>query len=126
MSGPDETFEQRMRLVWFAVKLGMELTGNEERVLGKLNDLNELSIRCQAAEYEAVFFEALAICVIELKAVAVPFLHHESTIQPGGARSHNQLAWLRAQAHGPALFRNSGLLIEHCNHWVGSTGIKFG
>ena len=53
----DEALEQRMRLVRLALELGMELAGDEERVVRQFDDLHQLAVRRQAAEDEARLLE---------------------------------------------------------------------
>jgi len=70
-----------MRLVGFAVELRVELAGNEERVFGQLDNLNQLAIGREAAKYEICLLKTLAVGVIEFVAVAVAFLHHKCAVQ---------------------------------------------
>ena len=44
MRRSDESFEERMWLVWFAQNLWMKLAGNEERVVLKFDHLHQLAV----------------------------------------------------------------------------------
>ena len=51
----DKAAEERMGLVGFAVEFRMKLARDEKRMLGQLNDFNQLAVRSVAAENEAAF-----------------------------------------------------------------------
>src|SRR5664280_1098057 len=76
----DEPFEQRMRLVGFAVEFGMKLAGDVEGVVGKLDDLDQLAIRREPAQDESRFVELFPIDIVELVSMPVAFLDNESAV----------------------------------------------
>jgi hypothetical protein len=41
----NESLEQRMRLIWFALKFGVILAAQEVRVVAKLDQFGEVAIR---------------------------------------------------------------------------------
>src|SRR2546426_4750660 len=92
--GSDETFEQGMRLVWFAVEFRMELAGNEKWMFGQLDDLDELAIRRVTAEDEVRLLKSLTIRIVELVTVTVTFVDDEGSVQARGLSAHDQLAGL--------------------------------
>ena len=78
----NETLEERMRLMGFAVEFGMELTGDEEGVLWYLDDLDQFAIGSMTAETETCLFEFVAIGVVEFVAVAVALIDNKRAVQP--------------------------------------------
>src|SRR5579871_1372676 len=70
----NKSFEQRMRLVRLAVEFRVELAGNEKWMLRQFNHLDQFAVRRQAAKYKAAFLKPLAVGVVELVTVAMPFL----------------------------------------------------
>ena len=81
MRGGDETFEQRVRLVWLAQKFRVELARDVERMIFEFDDLNEFAVRRRAAENEAGFFKFFAVIIVELVTVTVAFVDDERTIK---------------------------------------------
>ena len=77
VGGGDETSEQRVRLVRFAVKLRMKLAGDEEGMFGQFDDLHQFPVRREPAQDEAGFLESFAIRIVEFVAMAMALLHHE-------------------------------------------------
>src|SRR6185436_17795740 len=106
VAGGDETFEQRVRLVWFALEFRVELAGDEKRMIFQLDYFHQLSIRGKPAEDEPGLFEALTIGVVELVAMPMAFVNKKCTVEMVGQRAHNQLARLRAQSHRAAFLGN--------------------
>ena len=70
-----------MRLVRFAVELRMELARDEERMLGQLDDLDQLAVRREPGEGEIGFLKTFAVGVVKFVTVAMPLVDDESTIQ---------------------------------------------
>ena len=122
----DEALEHWVGLMRFAVEFGMELAGDEEGVFGYFDDFDQFAIGSITAEAEASLLELFAVGVIEFVAMAVAFVHDESAVEASGFCADDELAGLRAEAHGAALFCDSGLLVEHCDDGVRRIGIKFG
>src|SRR5204862_6970138 len=119
-------FKQWMGLMRFAVKFGVKLAGDEERMLRKFDDLYESAVGSKAAESEISFLEALTIRIVELIAMPVAFVDDERSIEPSGFCLDEQLTRLSAEAHRASLFSNTRLLVEHGNHGVGSVRIELG
>src|SRR5436190_14911501 len=61
----NEPFEQWVRLVGFAVDLGMKLARDKKGMLGQFDDFDQLAVRCEAAENEVLLFEPLAVRIVE-------------------------------------------------------------
>ena len=62
-----------MRSVGFGLKFGVELTGDEPGMVFEFNDLNQSFGGINSGEDHPLFFEHLAILVIEFITVAVAF-----------------------------------------------------
>src|ERR1043166_9518870 len=124
--GGDESLEKGMRLVRFALELGMKLAGDEERMILEFDDLDQFSVRRSAAKDKSGLFEGGAIGVIEFVAMTMPFVDEEGAVKVGGARADHQLARLRAEAHGAAFLGDFLLLIQEVNHRVRRLRIEFG
>src|SRR2546425_3912177 len=122
----NEPFKKRVRLMWFAVKFGMELAANEERVFSQFDDFHQLAVRRKAAEDKTGLLELIAISVVELVSVAVAFVYYKSAVKPLGSGSHYQLAWLAAQPHGTAFVSDPGLAVQHGDDRIRRLGIEFG
>ena len=84
VGGGDETFKQGVWLVGLALKLGMELARNEERVVFQFDHFDQLAVRRQTAENEAGALELLAISIVELVSVAMPFVHDKCAVEMRG------------------------------------------
>src|SRR5438045_1008755 len=110
MSCGDEPFEKGVRLVWFAVELRMKLAGDKEWMLRQLDDLYQFAIGSKAAKPKIRFFKLLAIPVVELVTMPMPFVYHKGPVKPRGFCANHQLARLRAEPHRAALFGDSSLL----------------
>src|SRR6185369_1631583 len=67
----DEAHEQRMRLKWFRLELGVELAAEEVWVVGNLHDLHVSSIRSGSGDPQAGAGEQRFIFAVELIAMAV-------------------------------------------------------
>lgn len=84
--------EQRRRLVWARLELGVELGGHIKGVLAELNDLHALPGLVLAHEFEARLLNALDERRIDFVTVAVPLIDvplslqcQDPTVTPSGA-----------------------------------------
>src|SRR5947208_306807 len=102
-----------MRLVRFAVELWMKLAGNKERVIGQFYDFYKLAVGCEPTEEKVSLLKPVPVRVVKLVTMAVAFFDDESAVEPGRFGPDHQLAGLCPQPHGPTLFRDLGLFIEH-------------
>src|SRR4051812_11084219 len=64
--GGDEVAEQGVGLGRLRLEFGVELDGQEPRVLGQLDDLDQGAVGAHAGGHEAVLLEPLAVLVVEL------------------------------------------------------------
>ena len=92
----DECFEQRVRLVRFALEFGMELAGDEKGMLRYFDHLDQFAVGGEAAEGEAGFFKTIAIRIVEFVAVTMAFLDDEGAVNLLRAAAPHALAGLRA------------------------------
>src|SRR5271165_6784495 len=77
VGGGDESFEQRMRRVGFALEFRVKLAAHVKWMSGQFDQLNQLAVRRGAAEEEARLLKRLPIMVVEFIAVTVAFVDHE-------------------------------------------------
>ena len=126
MCGRDEAFEEGMRLVWFAMELGMELAGEVKRMSFQLNDFDQFAIRRVAAKSKSSFFELLAISIVKLVAMAMAFIDDKCAVQMGGFAANHKLTCLGAETHGAAFFGDALLVVEHGDHRVRAIEIELG
>jgi hypothetical protein len=126
VGGGDETVEQGMRAVRFALEFRMKLAGDEKWVAGQFDDFDQFTVGRPSAKAEAGFGERLVIIVVEFVAMPVALVDDESAIQARGVRAHRQLASLASQAHRAALGRDLLLLIQQRDDRVRGPRIEFG
>src|SRR6266481_1364129 len=93
----------------------MELAADEPRMVGELDDLDQRLIRRDAAENQPGAAELLAIRVVELVAVAMPFVDLALAVEPCRERVLAQHARVRAEPHGAALARHHVLALHEMN-----------
>src|SRR5438477_7563568 len=124
MAGGDEAFEERVGLVWFALKFRVELAGDEEWMILQFDYFDQLAIRRETAEDETGLFETLAVGVVEFVTVPMALVNQESAVEVVRQRAHHQLAGLRAEPHCAAFFGDFLLLVEQGDHRVWRGRIK--
>ncbi len=96
-----------MRLGRLRLELGVELHGQEPGMVGLLDDLDDRAVGARAGGDEAVLLEVLPIGVVELVAMAVPFVDLVGRRRPGapGCRARGRRATSPAascrRARGP-------------------------
>src|SRR5436190_510446 len=90
----NESAEERMRLMRFAMEFGVELAGDIEGMLGQLDDLYQLSVGSMPAENPTGLLEPLAIGIVEFVAMTVSLIDHERAVKAGGLRANDQLTRL--------------------------------
>src|SRR5688500_2077052 len=87
----DETPEERMRLVRLALKFRMKLRRDEKGMRRDLDDLDQLPVGRRAAQDESGVLEIVAVFIVELVAVPVPFVNHERAVNLGRPRIRLEL-----------------------------------
>ena len=93
-----------MRLMRFAVEFGMKLAREEKRMLGQFDHLDQFAVHRIAAENKIGLGKTIAVIVVEFVAMAMAFVHDERAVELRGLGADDQLAGLRAEAHGTTLF----------------------
>ena len=122
--GADEAGEERVRVPRPRAKLGVELPGDEVRVLRDLDDLDELLLRPDPRDPEPVLLEPVDVVVVDLVSVAVPLLDDPLSVQARGEASLAEHDWIEAQAHRPALIGDRALLGQEVDHVVGGARLE--
>src|SRR2546422_5363377 len=79
--GPDEAGEEWVRIPGPRAELGVELPGHEVRVLGNLDDLDELLLGPNPRDAEPMLLEPVDVVVVDLVPVAVPLLNDPLPVQ---------------------------------------------
>src|SRR5437667_8360279 len=115
MSRRNKPLEQWMRLMGFAVKLGMKLAGNEEGMFGQFDYFDQFAIRRQSAEHKVGFLKSFPVRIIEFVAMPMALIDDKGAIATGSFCIHDQLAGLRTETHRAAFFDHPFLLIQHGN-----------
>src|SRR3954465_9314080 len=95
----DERAEQRMRARRPRPQLRVELPGDEERVVGQLDDLGQPTLLRRAADHHPAGLQGLVVARIDLPAVAVALLDHVGAVGRGRAGAGLEVTGLRAEAH---------------------------
>ena len=85
----------------------------------QLHHFHNPVIRQTAAEYNACLLKLLAVLIVDLKAVAVPFVHKRHVaVKFGCLRTRRQLAGIFAKAHGAAKLLHVFLFRHQVNDTV--------
>src|SRR5919201_1095539 len=88
----------------------MELTGDEVRVLGDLDDLDELLLGPDAGDVEAVLLQRPHVVVVHLEAVAMTLLDDPLTVETRGAAALFEDDRVETEPHRAALVGEATLL----------------
>src|SRR5439155_15988703 len=124
--GAHEPREERVRLPRSRAELRVELTGDEVRVLGDLDDLDELLLRPDAGDAEAGLLEPWEVVVVHLVAVAVALLDDSLPVQARGHAPFAQDDRIEAEPHRAALVGDRALLGQEVDHQVRRGRIELG
>ena len=93
----DEAFKQRVRAVGPGFQLRMALGSDKERMVRKLDHLNDPSVRRNSGEQHAVVTQYLTVIVIYLVAVTVALMDDFLAVQGIGSGGFVQNAGVGAQ-----------------------------
>ena len=121
-----ELAEERLRAQRARLELGVVLGGDEERVVGQLDDLDQAVVGRGAAEHEPGVLQALAQVVVDLVAVAMALVDHGLVVDRAGAGAVVELHRVGAQAHRAAHVPHFLLLRQQVDHRVGRLGVELG
>src|SRR6266542_3750247 len=92
-----------MRLPRPGLELGMELPGDEPRVVGQLDDLDQLLLRPDAGDPETPLREPGQVIVVDLVTVPVALLDGSLTVGSGRRAALAQCHRVQAEPHGATL-----------------------
>ena len=101
-----------MRLIGPGLELRMRLRCEEPRMIHKLNHLDNMLIRRNAAQPHAALFQSIAVVVVYLIAMAMALKDKLPPIGGIGLSILLQYAWILPQAHRSAQVGYI-LLIQH-------------
>src|SRR5438105_10965069 len=104
----------------------MELAGDEPRVPGQLDDLDETSLLDRARNDQACIDEAWPEVVVDLVAVPMALVDHRLTVGLVGPGSRGELHRLRAEPHRAAEILDLLLLRQQVDYRIRSLGIHLG
>src|SRR5262245_32067538 len=80
----NEAVEERVRLPRARAELGVELPGDEPRMVGQLDDLDELLLRPDPGDLESALLERVQVVVVDLVAVPVALADDPLPVRPRG------------------------------------------
>src|SRR5512141_182868 len=98
VAGLDEAHEERVGLEWLRLELRVELTAEEVRVIGDLDDLDVSPIGCSSGDPKSGAREQRFVLAIELIAVTMAFADLRLAVSGLRHGIRLQLAGPRAQA----------------------------
>ncbi len=116
--GFDERGEQRVRPGRPALELGVELTGDEPRVIGQLDHLHQTVVRGRTRHGQSVLLEKLSIFVIHFVTMSMTLFDLLIVIHPCHSRSLAKRGGVLPQPHGPTLLGDLLLRVHETNHRV--------
>ncbi len=119
-----ERGEDRVRLVWLALVLGVELAAEEPGVILQLHDFAEQAVWAGTRGLEASSGELVAVVVVDLVAVTMPLLDLRCPVDGVGEGALLDAAGVAAQAHRAALHRDLLLLFHQVDHGVGGALVE--
>ncbi len=108
-AGGDEIAKKRMGLRRLRFELGVELDRQKPGMIAAFHDLDDRAVRADPGRDQALILKPLAVSVVELVTVAVPFVDPVETIRSMGqaarapaCKATNPAASYR-RARGPTL-----------------------
>src|SRR5262245_25734445 len=104
----------------------MELTGEEIRVIGDLDDLDEPAVRSLAGDPHAALLEIVHVPALDLVAVAVPLADLRATVGLVGGRAGLEEAGPLAEPHVATHLVDALQLAELVDHRVRGVRIELG
>src|SRR5262245_31295601 len=114
----NESRKERLRCRWLRLEFGMELHGQEPRMIGYLDDFDQRFVGAESGERHAVGYKLLPIHVVEFIAVSVPLADLFAAVASMRQTVGIESAGLRAQTHGAPLTSNLLLFIQETDYRV--------
>ena len=121
-----ELAEQRLGARGPRVELGVELGGDEEGVVGELDDLDQPLVRRGPAGHEALVLEPAPKQVVDLVTMAVALVDHRLAEDLPRPRAVVELHRVRAEPHRPPHVGDLLLLGQQVDHREGGLRVELG
>src|SRR5262249_16753594 len=115
-TGVNESLEKWMRSIRFALEFRVILATNEIRVITKLDQLGQRSVRCRSGNDETFFIHTGAIFHVELVSVTVALLHFSTAVNFFRERAFANFRRPCAQAHAGAHTLDAALFFQQRDH----------
>jgi len=125
VTGGDETAKERVGRVGLAQEFGVELAGQEKRMILQFDEFDQLPIRRHATENEPSLLELSAVGVVELVAMAMTLVDDEGAVKLGGPGADHKLAGLGTEAHRGAFLLDLFLLVQQGDDGIRSGEVEF-
>ena len=122
----DEVAEERRRPHRARLELRVELAGDEPRVVGQLDDLDEPALLVRARDDEARVDEPRPEVVVDLVAMPVALVDDRLAVRVARPRALGELDRLRAEPHRAAEILDLLLLGQQVDHRIRRLGIHLG
>src|SRR5437773_824642 len=103
----------------------MELARHEERMLGNLDDLDELLLGPHAGNVQAPLLELAQIVVVDLVAMTVPLHDDALSVEPGGGAALPEDDRIVSEPHRPSLRLHGALLGKEIDDLVRRSSVEF-
>src|SRR5207247_6288119 len=107
-----------MRLPRARAELRVELARDEERMLGDLDDLDELLLRPHAGDPQAALLELAQVVVVHFVPVAMALLDDALPVEPGRGTALAEHDRIVAEPHRAALRLDRALFWQEIDHVV--------
>src|SRR5437870_4241187 len=115
-----------MRRQWFRLELRVELAGEEPWMIGDFDDLNEVLIRRNTGNHQAVISQDLLELPIEFISMAMPLRNHIRFVNTVRDRTVFELRWISSQTHRTADGVDAEQIAEFVNHRIRRVRIELG
>jgi hypothetical protein len=114
----DKPFEQRVRLIWFALKFGVILASQKIGVISQLDQLGERAIGRSAGNFEA--FVAHLVTIFHIKLITMPMALEHFVAPINFLRETAVLNFCRPgpEPHTGAFVPDLALFFEQTDHRV--------
>ena len=114
----DEIAEERMRPGRLGLEFGVELNGQEPGMVQQLDDLDDRAVGAGSGGDQPVLVESLAIVVVELIPMTMPFADPLHAVGLTGQAVGREHAGPGPQAHGAAALADRLLVFHQADHGV--------
>jgi hypothetical protein len=122
----DESGEKRVRAVGSRFELWMELSGDEERVVGQFNGFNQFAIGRNPTKHHPVSLQNFVIARVDFVSVSVALVNEVCPVNFGYLRPRLQKAGVSTEPHRSAFLDHSPLLVHQGYDGMASSLVKLG